>query len=229
MKLKVLSWNIWYDGDFEKISDFLSSFNADIIGLQELVPDDPTRDTIGLLKELGYHHVYAPVLTIKKDGRTMSNAVFSKHPIVSNKTHVLSEENSRNALQVDIKVGGEVFHIFSTHLMHTHQLPSDVQELQIDNLIKVLPKEKTIVMGDFNATPDSSVIQKMRSVMKDSEMKSIPTLDPTLFDCSKCEADLIPSTRLDYIFTSEDIKTQSFEVHKTMGSDHLPISVNIGI
>jgi len=71
MTLKILSWNIWYDGDFEKISKFLSEFNADIVGLGEVVPDDPTRDTIDFMRKLGYQHILAPVLTIQKDGRTM--------------------------------------------------------------------------------------------------------------------------------------------------------------
>lgn len=35
--------------------------------------------------------------------------------------------------------------------------------------------------------------------------------------------------RLDYVFTSYDIKTSSFKVEKTKGSDHLPVSTIIEI
>lgn len=229
MQLKILSWNIWYDGQFDEISRFLASFDADIIGLQEMVPDDPMRDTIGFLKKLGYHHVFAPVLTIKKDGRTMSNAVFSKYPIIGNETYVLSETDSRNALRADIKVGETIIHVFNTHLLHTHQQSSEIQELQAENLIKVLPNEKTIVMGDFNATPESVVIKKMREFMIDGELAPVPTLNANLFDCSICDPQTIPDIRLDYIFTSKDIKTHSFKVHNAAGSDHLSISTIIEI
>lgn len=229
MQLKILSWNIWYDGNFDEIIKFLASFDADILGLQELVPDDPTRDTIGFLKKLGYYHVFAPVKTIKKDGRTMSNAVFSKYPIVSNEIYMLSEVDSRNALRVDIKIREIILHVFSTHLLHTHQQLSKTQKIQVENLIKVLPKEKAVVMGDFNASPESLVIQKMRAHLKDSELRPVPTLNASFFDCPVCNPQEIKETRLDYIFTTKDIKTSSFKVHKAMGSDHLPISVVIEI
>lgn len=229
MQIKILSWNIWYDGHFDEISKFLAEFDADILGLQEIVPDDPTRDTVGFLKTLGYQHVFAPVLTIKKDGRTMSNAVFSKYPIVSNETHWLSETDSRNALQADIKAGETTLHIFSTHLLHTHQQSSEIQELQARNLIKVLPLDHVIVMGDFNATPDSTAIQEMRKVMVDSNYASIPTLNANLFDCSKCDPQAIHNTCLDYIFTTNDIKINSLKVHDPAGSDHLAISVIVEV
>src|SRR3989338_863851 len=229
MTLKILSWNILYDGDFEKISKFLSEFNADIVGLGEVVPDDPTRDTIDFMRKLGYQHILAPVLTIQKDGRTMSNALFSKYPIVKSKIHSLPDTKTdrRNAIQADIDVKGKIIYVFMTPLLHTHQKPDPIQEAQIESLLKILPKEKTIVMGDFNATPDSIAIKKMRENFSDTELKPVPTLDPNLFDCPNCDVQTIPHTRLDYIFTSQDIKTNSFEVHKSMGSDHLPISVEV--
>ena len=227
MELKILSWNIWYDGDFAEISRFLREADADIVALQEVVPDDATRDTIGFMTSLGYHHVYAPVLTIA-DGRTMSNAIFSKYPIVSTETYILSEEKSRNALRADIQVQDTLLHVFTTHLAHTHQQPSAIQESQADTLIAALPKENTIVMGDMNATPDSITIQKMRAVMHDTEMRPLPTLNAHLFDCPDCDRTAIPTTRLDYIFVTPGMHTHDFHVHSSEGSDHLPVSVKLG-
>ena len=228
MQLKILSWNIWYDGHFDEISKFLASFNADIIGLQEVVPDDPTRDIINFLKKLGYHHVFAPVKTIKKDGRTMGNAVFSKYPIIKNETYVLSETSSRKALRVDIKVKETILHVFSTHLLHTHQQPSETQELQAENLIKVLPKKNTIVMGDFNATPESIAIKMMNETLKNTDLSLAPTWSMYSEGCHICNPKKV-DVRLDYIFTSEDIKTNSPKVYQSKGSDHLPISITINL
>ena len=228
MQLKILSWNIWYDGNFIEISKFLAEFDADIIGLQEVVPDDPTRDIIGFLKKLGYQYAIAPILTIKKNGGTMSNAIFSKYPIVSHEAYVLSKTSVRKALRADIKVEEKILHVFTTHLLHTHQQSSEIQELQAENLIKVLPKERTIVMGDFNATPESNTIKKMSGVLENTDLSLIPTWSVYPEGCPICNPEKI-NIRLDYIFTSKDIKINSPMVHQSKGSDHLPISVIIEI
>lgn len=227
MQFKILSWNIWYDGYFEEISKFLKEFDADIIGLQEVVPNDPTRDTIGFLTALGYQQVVAPVLKLQ-DGRTMANAIFSKHEILSNQTYVLSEVESRNALRSDIKVAYKTLHVFSTHLLHTHQQPSQIQELQANSLIKVLPSTHSIVMGDFNATPDSQAIKKMSDVLVNTDPLSTPTWSVYPEGCLVCNPQAV-DTRLDYIFITRDIKATSFKVEKSKGSDHLPISVKVDI
>ncbi len=230
MQLKILSWNIWIDGHFDQIVDFLKTSDADIIGLQEVQTDDPKRDVIKYLEGLGYKYVFAPVTKewggkVWKDGP----AIFSRYNIIESKTHTLSEVNSRAAIQADIQVGNnKALHVFSTHLLHTHQKPDELQVMQVDSLIKVLPGDNTIVMGDFNAAPDSIAIQKMRGIMMDADPASSPTWSVYPEGCSKCIPQAI-NTRLDYIFTSKDIKTSSFKVENSKGSDHLPISVIVEI
>lgn len=112
----------------------------------------------------------------------VGNAIFSKYPIVQTKAIPLAPVEdfsgriqSRNAVRADIQIGDEVLHVFSTHLLHTHQQPTPVQDLQVETLIKNLPANRTIVMGDFNATPESPVIQKMRAVLNDLDPSSAPT------------------------------------------------------
>lgn len=228
MQLKILSWNIWYNGYFAEISKFLETFNADIIGLQEVVLDDKTRDVIGFFANLGYQYVFTPVLKIKNDGRTTGNAIFSKYKILRNKTFILSEIKSRKAIRADIKVGEITLHVFSTHLLHTHQQPSEIQKLQANNLIKAIPSEHIIVMGDFNATPESETIQKMQDVLVNTDPILTPTWSVYPEGCLICKPNAI-NICLDYIFTSKDIKIRLFKVEKSKGSDHLPISVMIEI
>jgi len=228
MRLKILSWNIWIDGYFDQIVDSLKNSNADIIGLQEVQTDDPGRNVIGFLTKLGYSHVFAPVPKTGKRKVNDGPAVFSRHSIFSSETYTLSETNSRMAVRADVQVGTEVLHVFSTHLLHTHQQHSDVQNEQVENLIKLLPHERTIVMGDFNATPDSEVIRSVRSVLNDSDLSSAPTWSVYPEGCDVCDPQSI-DTRLDYIFTTPDLKTFSPAVGSSKGSDHLPISVMLGV
>jgi len=229
MKIKIISWNIWVDCNFEQVAKFLKASSADIIGLQEVRTDDKNRDVISFLSSLGYDYVYALVQKWKQPKFNFGPAIFSKYPIKEEQTYMLSKTDERVAVEADIDINGKVLHIFNTHLIHTHQQPSDIQDEQGDNLIKLLPSEQTIVMGDFNATPESEVIKKMRGVMKDTCMTSAPTLNASLFDCPGCDQKTISDTRLDYIFTTKDISVESFKVEKSKASDHLPVLTVIDI
>ncbi len=226
MQLKILSWNIWYDCFFDEVSKFLTDFGADIICLQEVVPDDPSRDTIGYITKLGYKHVFVPVKKIEKDGRTMGNAIFSKYEITNSQTYNLSEVDSRKALRADINLREAKLSVFTTHLPHTHQQVSETQKLQAGNLVKVIPPARAVLMGDFNATPDSDVVREMRKVMVDTDPKSTPTWSVYPEGCSICKPQAV-DIKLDYIFTTKDVKSSFFEVHQSKGSDHLPISAII--
>lgn len=225
MELKILSWNIWIDGYFDKIIDFLKASDADIIGLQEVRADDSTRDVVEYLTGLGYQHAFAPIKQVW-GGKTWHHgpAVFSKYDIRRVEKYDLSDTDNRAAVRADIQVAGTTLHVLSTHLIHTHQQESHEQEKQGANLLKVIPSERTIVMGDFNAMPDSAVIQSFKKVLIDADPASLPTWSMYKAGCPKCSPPDI-SIRLDYIFTTKDIKTRSYKVEQSTGSDHLPVSV----
>ena len=232
MKLKILSWNIWRDGNHQKIADYLNESGADIIGLQEVQNDDPKRDIISYLKSLGYESAFEPIEhgwggNIYLDGP----AIFSKYKIISSEVRILSEtdhDSRRAAIKADIKIGDETLHFISTHLVHTHQQNSEIQNLQAKNLLKFLPGNRTILVGDFNATPDSEPITIIKNSLIDTDSDSLPTWSVHPDGCVQCNPQSV-DTKLDYIFTSKYIKSSSFVVGKSDGSDHLPISVEIEI
>lgn len=230
MTLNVLSWNIWIKGYFDKISQFLKESDADIIALQEVKDYDPDLDVINYLTDLGYQHVFTPVLKIR-DGQIKHRdgpAIFSKYDILKTEIYQLSKNNNRAAVRADIQVQDKILHVFCTHLLHTHQLENQDQNEQATNLIKKLTNENTILMGDFNATPESLVIKKIKKFLIDSNPKSIPTWCVYPEGCSECNQKIV-DIRLDYIFVSKDLKVESFEVGNSKGSDHLPIAAVIEI
>ncbi len=227
--MKALSWNIWIDGHLDQWKDFLAAADADIIGLQEVKDDDPERDVIGFLTGLGYNHVFARTEQFWGDKRYRHGpAIFSKFPIVHSEKYLIDEKDQRAAACADVDVNGTIVHVFSTHLKHTHQKPSEEQEAQVARLMKKLPAERVIVMGDFNATPDSAAIKAMKGVLLDTDLASTPTWSMYPEGCMVCNPQAI-DTRLDYIFVSNDLKAHSFEVGQSKGSDHLPISVVVEI
>ncbi len=233
MLVKILSWNIWFNGYFDEMTQFLKRGDFDVIGLQEVVENEKERDTIAFLAGLGYHHVFSPAFMLEKDGRIVGNAIFSKYEIVRHAIHELPSAapntfrtENRSAVSADINVGGTTLHVRCTHLLHTHQQTSEIQAMQVTNLMKVLPQDHTIVMGDFNATPESPIIQKMSAAFINTDPSFAPTWGQYPEGCNVCKPQSI-DTRLDYIFTSKDIVIHSPIVETSRASDHLPISVMV--
>ena len=241
MKLKILSWNIWCGTYLDGVIEFLKTANADIIALQEVIEDERGNLVEIIAKELGYEYVHAigmnmPVKFLPKyekdDKRTIKfgTAILSKYKIIDSRIYELVDENKRLVIGTDIKIRNETLHIFSIHLKHTHQKSLEIQDAETENLLRLLPEKNTVVMGDFNALPESTVIETMSQVLKNAgENSTTPTWSVYKDGCTCITKDGEIIYQLDYIFTSKDIKTNSFKVYESKASDHLPISAMIEI
>lgn len=240
MTIKILSWNIWGGQFLPEIKTFLKNEHPDIICLQEVIQNlDGSDNTAKIIAdELGYEWVYEPIhevdthilfTRLESKKVMMGNAILSKYKILSHKKHILSPDERRIAVEACIDTGKTNLNICSTHLVHTHQQESDLQDLQVINLINALPKEHMLVMGDFNATPESNCISIISSVLNNTDIESeTPTWSVYPDGCPTCNRQSV-DTRLDYIFATKDLVTTSFNVGKTKGSDHLPVSVIVEI
>lgn len=239
MRIKVLSWNIWGGQYLPEILDFIEREKPDVIGLQEVIEDlDGTGNTAKTIAEkLGYQSFFHPTYEVdagrlyhllKPRNVLMGNAILSKTKIAKTEVHRLSEEKERFAVGAIIPVDGRKFRFYSTHLKHTHQKPEELQDIQAKTLAEVMPRENTVLMGDFNAIPGSGPVETVSKVMKNTDTEFKPTWSVYPEGCPICKPQKI-DTRLDYIFTSEDLKTGSFAVYDSKGSDHLPISVVVEI
>jgi endonuclease/exonuclease/phosphatase family metal-dependent hydrolase len=240
MKIKLCSWNIWGGQYSDQVIDYIMHHEADIICLQEVIEDLDGNNNIAKLiaKQLGYECVYAPTKQIETSflftklqpkKATWGNAILSRYPIAEFKVHQLSEESPRTALEAFIPVHQKTLHVFSTHLIHTHQQDSALQDLQAKNLLAIMPKTDSLVMGDFNATPDSSCINIMNESLTNTDTElSAATWSVYAEGCPTCDPKTL-DTRLDYIFATDDLKTKSFKVDVSKGSDHLPISVILNV
>ena len=229
MQVKVLSWNIWVDGRFEECKALLNRVDADVIGLQEVQDNDAERDVIGFLTTLGYRHVFA-MTEHTRGGKTyrIGPALFTRLPLVNSGTFLVNDSDPRAVAWMDIEMNGKIAHVFNTHLVHTHQKESSAQEGEAVRLIEKLPTENTIVIGDFNATPESAVIRRMNEVLVNTDPSLSPTWSVYREGCHTCNPQAV-LIRLDYIFASKDLKTNSPAVEDSKGSDHLPISVVVEV
>ena len=229
MQLKIVSWNIWGGRKLPEIIQCLSEANPDIIGLQEVLQDEggANNSAKAIADALGYTYIYETTTLLipsishllEKHGidknMEWGNAIVSRYPISDRNVHVLSGDRKRTALEGTVTVEGKSLHIFSTHLVYAPAQPSEIQAAQAQNLLKVVPKESGLVMGDFNATPDSKIIEDMASAMVNTEG-----------DPAKYTAD---GKKIDYIFSTADIKTLSSGTLDSQASDHLPVYAIIEI
>ena len=62
--------------------------------------------------------------------------------------------------------------------------------------------------------------------MLDTDLNNQPTWSMYPEGCSICNPQKV-DVRLDYIFTTKDIKTLFYHVENSKGSDHLPIAAGI--
>lgn len=231
MQLKVLSWNIWCYGYLDRVAEFLKTTDADVICLQEVVEDETPNISDYLTKELEYNHVYAKTkVGVTKNDKTtyIGNATYTKFKILKTTTHLLSESEGRIALETEILVNSKVLHVFNAHLTHAHLKPSQEREYQMDKIIEVLPKEKVLLMGDFNTLPESNEIRKVSQILINTDPSLTPTWSVYPEGCETCMLKSV-KYRLDYIFASNDIKVVSSQVRNSKASDHLPISTIIEI
>lgn len=226
MKIKILSWNIWVDCDMEKLKTFLKEADADIVGLQEVRENDAERDVVSFMSGLGYKNVFAPEQKWGDPAFRFGPAIFSRFDIVRSTVHRLSEQDPRFAIEAVVAAGETHLNVFSTHLSHTHQQFSDVQNTQATTLADIAPKEKTLIMGDLNATPGSEPVKILSSAFVNTDPSNAPTWSVYPEGCPKCLPQAI-DTRLDYIFASKDLLFSDATVGRSEASDHLPIFVTV--
>ncbi len=231
MHIRLLSWNIWGGQFLPEVTGFLGHAHADIIALQESQEQDSEVNTAKTIAaSLGYEYVYARSMQYLVGGREMyrGNAILSKYPITASAVHILSKEQSRTALQADIHIDEITLHVLSVHLIHSHQHPSPLQLEQTSSLLRAAPKEKTVIMGDFNSLPESEPIRVMQKTFTDTDPAKTPSWCLYPDGCEICKPERV-EWKLDYIFVSRDIRFKNFRVGDSKGSDHLPILSDIQI
>jgi len=233
MRIKVVSWNIWLGKHYSQVLDFLRKQNSDIIGLQELEADTD-RDQAGQIAgELGYQYVFYPsfegtVNTGKGD------AVLSRYPILNSRRHFLSPSvdydstpttEPRIAVEASVSIDDSTLTVYSTHLAYAaHFAPSPAQAAQAEALASLVRgREKVVLMGDLNSLPESDTVKTLTSILRHADSNlSAPTFTmyPHEYQDHK-SADL--RDRVDYIFTSIDLRVIDAGVGMSLGSNHLPV------
>ena len=227
--LKIMSFNtqhcmnyITREIDFEIMAETIRSSGADVVILNEMRGEGEREgftDQTKILAELcGMPYYYfAKAIDVGSTPAPYGNAIMSKLPIDSAETvhipdpPVESRIGSRwyeHRCIVKASVGALTF--LGVHV----GLNPDEQEIAIKTLCDNIPKEKCLLLGDFNMTPENERLLPIKERMRDTadlftEQKlSIPSDAPT--------------RKIDFIFATRDIEVVSADIPNVVASDHRP-------
>ena len=232
--LRVLCYNIHYgqgmDGqyDIQRLAEVIKATKPDLVALQEVDVGVRRSGRVHQLQKLGeltgLTARFGP--TQHYEGGLFGNAVLTRFPILDELiqplpyTEATPERQTypRGALVITVQApDGQPLRFISTHFQHN--VPEDrVEEAKTINALFATPTDKlrTILAGDFNATPDAEPIAILEKnwlhAIDDARAPSAPSVNP--------------KSRIDYILyrDSKDFRLVSSEVlPEATASDHRPV------
>jgi endonuclease/exonuclease/phosphatase family metal-dependent hydrolase len=259
MQIKVMSWNTFLGYDIDGVVSHINKEDPDIIGLQEIVEGYPTSkipNTARLIKDKLskkgriYEMVYFPAFKSDRHEtrHEIGNAVLSRFPIRKKERHFLSDlemyerrgvdtpardAEPRIAVVVEIQMDNKRFRVINTHLGVSKDLkPTKYTDVQMERLMGLIGEGKdTVLIGDFNATPESEYIKRISGVMRNTDTEQQPTwpllrkgikVHQKRYGGVKREVSLL-THRIDQIFVGKGIQVVGSYLGDSKASDHKPL------
>jgi endonuclease/exonuclease/phosphatase family metal-dependent hydrolase len=227
--LRVLSLNLHngFDAkgrlDLEGLAVEIERSGADIIALQEVSRgwlETGRSDTLAWLSDrLDMDFYFGPT-----DGPLWGNAILSRYPIISAASFGLPSEGlqfRRGLIAAVIEVGGQNLQVINLHLHHVAE-DSVVRVNQVLALADLWDsRERTVIMGDFNAEPSSTEIGLVRGI---GLIDVIASIEPPPAYTYHSE---FPYQRTDYMWVSTDLSYSDVGLLTGTASDHFGVMATI--
>lgn len=238
--------NRWYQRE-QLVYDVLKEYKCDIIGFQEVTKNMEN----GLTKKCtGYRKT--------GEGRTQhffmeKNPLFirEEYGILQDKTFWLSKTPEKRSSSIwyslfprictgvvcQMKDGKKV-RIYNTHLDCLLPMAREYGLKVILNHIKVQQERETlpcILMGDFNAKPDSKLIKRFKNGQYTGKrFVAVQEISPDLYSKTTMSGfkGREEGRHIDYIFVTEEVKVKNIEIVRynrngKYPSDHYPIIADL--
>lgn len=233
--IRILSYNIHHCNppgekdliDLASITKTIADQQPDIVALQE-VDFDTERSGEGnqaemIAKKLDMNYFFAKA--IDYDGGEYGVAILSKYPMLETTVHELptkGKEEARVLATAKVEVDPGTHILFgSTHLNSSKS--SENRILQIKKIAEIsnsIENMDVIIAGDFNAVPQSEVI----NIAEES-------FNNTCDDCKPTFPATAPSKVIDYIFFKSKVNnlfvSQYDVINDSYSSDHRPVFAEI--
>ena len=172
--LRVLSYNVSFGKgtdniqNWDRTAQWIARINPDIAGLCEM-PSEWISTFVNLVNQKTGRTWFTHFLP-KYNGTTEGNLILSKYSFSSTGGRFLS--GSRSVANVTINVAGKTINFFATHLDPDS---SGTRYTQVGELTSYASNysESRIVVGDYNAGPDTSESVRMTGTYYDSWMQAM--------------------------------------------------------
>ena len=230
MRIKVMSFNIQHARnynfptedriDFDVMANAIRKFDPDIVGLQEVrgKGENPkyTDQAAEIAEKTEMFYAFAPAFNVPNGG-PYGNALLSRFPILDIKKIPIPVPNTdyycepRCILRAVLDIHRPV----TVYVTHFGLKPPEAENAS-SAVVEALSGTSTpkILMGDFNLTPDSPVLDPIRITMADTA----DVFDSLLLSYPSDA----PTQKIDYIFVSEDFEIVSADIPEIIASDHRP-------
>ncbi len=224
ISVKVMSYNIHngigLDGvtDYQRTADVIAAQAPDVVALQEVDSVTTRSKGIDVLKELGsmtlMHATFSGAIPFQ--GGAYGHGILSKEkPLRTRKIALPGKEELRTALIVEL----EDYVVCNAHL----SLTEADRMTSVEILKRELAKEvkPVILMGDFNAKPDSKemiVLQEDFKSLSDTKQPTFPADKPNI-----CIDYIFGRTAGGYTYTSLNKEI----VADSITSDHRPLVAEV--
>lgn len=227
----VLSYNIHHANppsvpdkiDLEAIAKVIKESGADLVGLQEVdvhtIRSGKSSNQAEVLGEMTGMNVFFSK-GIDYQGGEYGTAILSKYPILQEERYELPnleglKSEPRTLAVVTVEIGGSPLKFANTHLDYTN---AENNLLQVNKVLEIFEGEKlpVIMVGDFNAVPESASVQLLDKHFTRSCTEG----------CGFTVPQIQPRRTIDFIMASHrsPFEVVSHEViDEPYASDHLPV------
>lgn len=242
------------ENDGLKTLDYIRSANPDIICLQEMLYYKNGIHTLEFIKSELKKYPYCYIKVLNNSSKVAKCvATFSKYPITKTQDIDFGTQ-CHGGIITQIKKGTKTLNVINIYLKSnqltqqekdlfpdatstTNNQPTNIisriyNKLVTANLERISEAEfvsqaiqpysyNQIICGDFNDIPASYTYRVLREGKKDAFLELGQWSTGDTFN------EGIYRFRIDYIFTSDDIRLLSFERDKQTLSDHYPITLTL--
>lgn len=230
--LKVMTFNVQHFLDYnnqvidtELFAKVVKENKVDFCGLNEVRGDgtyeDYTDQTNALGDSLCFNRYFGEAIKVGGEN-PYGNAFVTKYPVISSETFIIPDpekpkgkqkHETRCVIKTVVDVDGERVCFLVCHM----GLNSDEQKNAVNTLCGIIDEINMplILMGDFNTTPDSKVLEPIYERLEDADCKAkVPAL--------ATYPSYAPEIKIDYIFY-KGLECVGSKTICNVYSDHYPI------
>lgn len=225
--LRVMSYNLHNGFDpqghlgLEALAQAIESQKPDVLALQEISRGWAVYGSLDMLawlsRRLDMPYVYGPTAD-----PLWGNALLSRYPIREvHMTEIPPPDLplKRGLIWCQIELKGEPLQVLATHFHHRFD-GAEVRRAQAQKVLEISRGyPRTVLLGDFNASPDTAEMELLRAAGFRSAGSDAALTFPSY----------APDKRIDYVWLSPDLRESDFAVSTEQASDHLGVAVTLEV